>query len=464
MFDQKVHSFIKKHRLFTKGDIVVIGVSGGPDSLALLHFLNNHKHFYQLNIVAAHVDHMFRGQQSYEDYLFVQSICEKWGIPFEGKQIQVSSYQKNEKLSSQVAARNCRYTFFKEVMEKHHATKLALGHHGDDQVETILMRLTRGSTMKGRSGIPFSRTFSKGRIVRPFLSLEKSDIEDYCTEHNLNPRRDPTNEKLDYTRNRFRHQVLPFLKEENKELVKQFQRFSEELLEDEAFLEELTEQYMNKVVKRKNDGLFMISINNYLGLPHPLQRRGIHLILKYLYKDIPSTLSAVHIEQILNLFKGSHPSGILHLPKDLNVIRSYDEGIFRFGVEETGHIETTITPGETISLPNGSLLIFQEVETMDEEVSNTLYEYYVSKDTPFPLIVRSRKNGDRIMLPGLIGHKKLKDLFIDEKIPLMKRDTWPIVTNQNGEILWVPGLKKSGFEAKNSKDATYILRYSIGNI
>lgn len=459
MFEQKVYSFIKKHNLLAKDDTVIVGVSGGPDSLALLHYLYKHQEQYQIRLICAHVDHMFRGEESYQDLLYVQSVCESWGILFEGKRMDVTQYQTAEQLSPQKAARDCRYAFFDEIMKKHQATKLALAHHGDDQVETILMSLTRGSTMKGRSGIPFKRSFSSGEIVRPFLSVEKNEIEAYCLENNLEPKRDPTNEKLDYTRNRFRRKVLPFLKKENQEVAKQFQRFSEELTEDEAYLEVLSEQYLNKVVNKKNEGLYKVTIKKYLQIPQPLQRRGIHLILKYLYKDLPSSLSAVHIEQILHLFKSHHPSGTLCLPKKLYVFRSYDEGIFQFGNEETKSYEYQVNLGEAISLPNGGTLTLEEVRQATELSQESEHQFYLAKDTVFPLVVRTRKNGDRVKPFGLDGHKKIKDLFIDEKIPLSKRNTWPIVTDGLGNILWIPGLKKSCFEAKSSKEALYILRY-----
>ncbi|HWO76035.1 MAG TPA: tRNA lysidine(34) synthetase TilS [Bacillus sp. (in: firmicutes)] len=459
MFDQKVHSFIQKHRLIEKGDILVVGVSGGPDSLALLHFLHKYRQHYQIDLICTHVDHMFRGQQSYEDLLYVKGFCETLEIPFEGKQIDVTRYQEEKKLSSQKAARICRYSFFKEVMERYKATKLVLAHHGDDQIETILMSLTRGSTMMGRSGIPYKRPFANGHIIRPFLSVEKTEIEQYCRSFHLEPRRDPTNDKLDYTRNRFRHLVLPSLKNENPEVSKQFQRFSEELIEDEAYLQVLTDEYLNKVVKRKKAGLFTISVEKYLQLPQPLQRRGIHLILNYLYKEVPSNLSAVHIEQILHLFKGQHPSGTVYLPKGLFFIRSYDNGIFTYENEEEEIYEHLFNPGDSISLPNGATLSFEKIVEDPDSDQNSLSIFRLAEGTKIPLIVRTRRSGDRIKPFGLNGHKKIKDLFIDEKIPLQQRNVWPIVTDQSGNILWVPGLKKSSYEARSSKEAIYILRY-----
>ena len=459
MFEQKVHSFIQKHRLIEQGDTLIVGVSGGPDSLALLHFLHRHRQQYQIDIICAHVDHMFRGHQSFEDLLYVEKICKTLDIPFEGKQIDVTSYQEKEKLSSQKAARICRYSFFKEVMDQYKGSKLVLAHHGDDQIETILMSLTRGSTMKGRSGIPYKRPFARGYIIRPFLSVEKKEIEEYCRTWNLEPRRDPSNDKLDYTRNRFRHLVLPVLKMENPEVSKQFQRFSEELMEDESYLQVLTDEYLNKVVKRKKAGLFTISIEKYLLLPQPLQRRGIHLILNYLYKEVPSNLSAVHIEQILHLFKGQHPSGTVYLPKGLFFIRSYDNGIFTYENGEEEIYEHLFRPGDSISLPNGASLSFEKIVEDPEPEQNSLTIFRLAEGTEIPLIVRTRREGDRIKPFGLNGHKKIKELFIDEKIPLQQRKIWPIVTDQSGNILWVPGLKKSCYEARSSKEAIYILRY-----
>ena len=247
---------------------------------------------------------MFRGEESYNEAMFVKDFCDKYGIPCEIKRIDVPAYIENSKKNPQEASRECRYQFFYEIMERYQYPFLALGHHGDDQIETILMRLTRGSTGKARAGISFKRPFYNGQIIRPFLCLTRDDIEQYCTHHQLDPRRDPSNDKDIYSRNRYRKKLLPFLKMENPNVHEHFQRFSEELQSDEELLLELTLQKMNKVMQ-KNDDKIAVDIKKFTAMPIPLQRRGIQLILKYLYKERLSSASAIHIDQLFLLIRNS---------------------------------------------------------------------------------------------------------------------------------------------------------------
>lgn len=174
--------------------------------------------------------------------------------------INVPEIIKKTKKNAQLASRQARYDFFGEIMEKYGYNYLALGHHGDDQVETILMRMTRGSSSAARAGIPFMRPFATGYIFRPFLSLTKAELEEYCQQQNLVPRIDPSNKKSIYSRNRFRNEILPFLKAENQHVHEHFQRFSEELQNDEILLQELTVQRMNKVMKKKEKNKITIDI------------------------------------------------------------------------------------------------------------------------------------------------------------------------------------------------------------
>lgn len=442
MIEKKVSDFLGKHGLDLMGKSIAIGISGGPDSLALLHYLWRLRDKYKLKLVAIHVDHMFRGEESYQEALFVQDFCKERSIPFEMTQVNVPEYIERTGKSSQLAARELRYDFFTKVMEKYQSGYLALGHHGDDQIETILMRLTRGGSGKARAGIPFSRPFSKGLIIRPFLCLTKDELEEYCQRYRLEPRRDPSNEKEVYSRNRFRKHVLPFLKGENPLVHEHFQRFSEELAKDEEYLSELTRVEMNKVIK-KTEKKVSLDIQSFLAIPMPLQSRGIKLILRYLYKEPPTSLSAIHIESIEQIIRNPHPSGTLDFPNGLKVIRSY--GFCHFEIFPTAFQPFKYelhVPGR-VRLPDGRQIeadyLLDEAER-NQDSTSFLIEL---EETSFPLIIRTRKAGDRMSLKGMVGTRKLKDIFIDEKIPLAERERWPVITDQNDTILWLPGLKKS---------------------
>jgi tRNA(Ile)-lysidine synthase len=456
MLETKVEAFLKRHSFPLENKKVVVGVSGGPDSLALLHYLVLKREKWNLSLVAAHVDHMFRGQESYEDALFVKSYCEQEKVPFEMVRIDVPKVMEETGQSAEVAGREVRYQFYQQIMEKYGFRFLALGHHGDDQTETILMRLTRGSTGMARAGIPFTRPFQNGTIFRPFLCVTKAEIEDYCKRHNLSPRIDPSNRESIYSRNRFRSQVLPFLKSENPLVHEHFQRFSEDLQADEVFLQELTVREMNTVVTNRESGKITIDITRLLEVPLPLQRRGIQLILNYLYKIRPVSLSAVHIDQVFHLIQHGVPSGRLDFPNGLKVTRSYSEITFQFKPDEAEPYFFVLNEPGKVMLPNGGII---HIEVLTQEFANPSPNSAVfpADSVKWPIIIRTRKQGDRMTLKGMNGSRKLKDIFIDQKIPVHKRDTWPVITDKDGGVLWLPGLKKSALEGRDNKAQQYIL-------
>lgn len=456
-FESKVKKFIHKHRLIPPGSRVLAGVSGGPDSLALLYFLHKHRNDMNIEIMVAHVDHMLRGEQSYRELKYVEEICRKWKVPFEGKRIDVGYEARKSSKSIEVAAREQRYKFFKEVMEKHNFPLLALAHHGDDQIETILMRLTRGAEQKALAGIRIQRPLGIGHVIRPLLCVTKDEIEQYIKENNLKPVYDHTNYEDIYTRNRFRLHILPFLKKENPNVHIHFQQFSERLIDDENYLMDLASRAYTKVVRINNKNEQTVNIAEFKKLPSPLQRRCIQLILEKLYEGKKvEDLSSVHIQLIMDLMERSHPSGRIDLPENKHVYRSYGECIFSTGkiIPDTYIYEWN--KGETITLPNGNQLVMKSEDKEIEESNDT---FRLGPETTFPLYVRTRKPGDRIRLKGMNGRKKIKSIFIDSKIPRPERDEWPIVTDRHGNILWVPSLKKSSYEHTGRSDRSIILQY-----
>ncbi len=453
MVINQLKEFIKQNNII-RNSVIVIGVSGGPDSMALAHSFLSIRKEYEFSIIIAHVDHMFRGQESLDDLEYVKNWCLQNNVQYEGKSINVNQYIEETGLSSQLAARECRYRFFDEVMNKYEANYLALGHHGEDQVETILMRLVRGSSQVGYAGIREKRSFSTGEIIRPFLDLRKQALTTYCHEQTIIPRKDPSNDKDVYTRNRFRHHILPFIFEENPTAHKRFQQFSRQQLEDDLYLMELTEDAMNTVIKNKEKQAVTIDVKQFLNVPISLQRRCIQLILDYVYLSIPKGLTQGHLNSILTLLRNEKSTWEQHLPGGLFVTRSYNECLFTF--EQMNVKDYTISinePGE-YELPNG-FSIKVELNNQCFEQKNDTFICSI-KDVSFPLIVRNRKNGDRMSLKGMNGSKKLKDIFIDEKMKQSLRDEWPIITDSQNNILWVPFVKKSAFERNFSTDESLI--------
>lgn len=461
-FETKVVNFIERHQLIGKHDRILVGVSGGPDSLALLHFLNKYKEHMDFAISCAHVDHMFRGSESYSEMKYVETLCLQWNIPFFGKRINVPEEMASRPGSPEAIARELRYEFFNEVMKREKFNILALGHHGDDQIETILMRLTRGTSVGAAAGIRVKRPFSNGFLIRPFLCVTRDEILDYCNKQGLQPVFDSTNEMDIYTRNRFRKTVLPFLKTENPQVHIHFQRFSEQMVEDEGFLQEQAEELIQKAVIIGKERL-ILNRKVFVEAPIPLQRRGIQILLNYLYKrEVSLYLTSTHIDMILDLLKNQHPSKKVHLPKGLIASLSYDQCIFSFQKKEPTSYCYEWNKREVITLPDGAKLIMSENHDGKKDGKDC---FYLPKTISFPLYIRTRKKGDRIQLKGNRRQsQKIKSLFINEKIPLQQRDEWPIVTDQNDQILWVPLLKKSNFEASHQeRKEAILLQYIVKN-
>ncbi|QCJ40503.1 tRNA lysidine(34) synthetase TilS [Bacillus sp. S3] len=455
MLETKVESFLNRHSFKLNNKKMIVGVSGGPDSLALLHYLLKKREKWNLAIVVTHIDHMFRGEESFLDAMFVKSFCEQHDIPFEMEQVNVPEIMKETGKSSQIAAREVRYGFYLKIMKKYGFPYLVLAHHGDDQIETILMRLTRGSSGTARAGIPFTRQFHEGTIIRPFLCVTKDEIQHYCQEHNLTPRIDPSNAKDVYSRNRFRKQILPFLKKENRHVHEHFQRFSEELKSDEDFLQELAASRLKNVVTKREEDNITIDIKSFLEMPLPLQRRGFQLILNYLYKERPASLSAVHIDQVFVLLHHHEPSCKLDFPNGLKVIRSYYQLSFQFQLKEAEPYGFEIYEPGTITLPNGRSISIELLESdMSDDKRHTAL--FNADRIHWPIIIRSRKKGDRMTLKGIKGSKKLKDIFIDQKVPVYERDRWPVITDKEGLIIWLPELKKSSLEGIDTTAKQYI--------
>ncbi|WP_084783091.1 tRNA lysidine(34) synthetase TilS [Bacillus dakarensis] len=466
MLETKVEAFLRRKNFNLRDKGIVVGVSGGPDSLALLHFLWSRQKNWNLKIVACHVDHMFRGAESEQEAQFVKDFCKNRNIPIEWTQIDVPKFIEQTGLSPESAARECRYSFFHKILKKYRFPLLALGHHGDDQIETILMRLTRGGTGKARAGIPFSRTIQEGELFRPFLCLNREEIETYCFHHHLDPRRDPSNEEEIYSRNRFRKRVLPFLKKENPKVHEHFQRFSEDLESDEIFLQELTADKMNMVMKKRTKDKITIDVEAFLLMPISLQRRGIQLILNYLYKVRPASLSALHIDQVFSLLNSPHPSGTLDFPEDLQVVRTYQECHFQFySVSEVSSYFLEINePGEVV-LPGGDRIKMEYTHHDIEDNDRFSFAFSID-ESQLPIKVRTRENGDRLQIKGMKGSKKVKDLFIDQKVPIHKRNSWPIVTDSFGQIIWIPGLRKASVKTaeKTGKLRKILLTYSCKDL
>ena len=439
---EEVYNFIKNKIGLEPNDTIVVGVSGGPDSMALLYILNEFKKKLDLKIVCAHVNHNKR-VESEQEKIDLENYCKANNIIFE--YIKITKWGDDNFHNE---ARSVRYNFFEELVMNYGAKYLMTAHQGDDLIETILMRIVRGSTLKGYSG--FSRIVDKGtyKIVRPLITVTKDEIMEFDKVNGIKYAIDQSNNEDHYTRNRYRHTVLPFLKHEDPKVHKKFLKYSEILLEYSDYVDKEANKVFNKVFINGN-----LDIDKFNELDNIIQTKIIYTILEKIYGDDLLIIGAVHVELIFDLIKSNKSNSIVHLPNNVIVIKSYNELSFSFDDDESSEYEIEID--DRVNLPKGKI-----IEIVDECIDTTNYTIRLnSNEVKLPLYVRNRRDGDRIEVKGLNGTKKVKDIFIDEKIKISDRDSWPVVLDATDKIVWIPGLKKSKLDKKITEEYDIIMKY-----
>ncbi|MDN7243828.1 tRNA lysidine(34) synthetase TilS [Planococcus sp. N028] len=448
-FQQNVHHHIHKHQLFGPGDRVLVGCSGGIDSIVLLHFLTTHQAALGISVTAVHVNHMLRGEESLQDRLFTEQLCAEWNVPCFSRDIPIQDILNTYGGNKQQVCREARYAYFSEVMQEAGATKLATAHHADDQLETILMAGIKGTLRSGSFGMPTSRPFSTGELVRPLLAVTKDDIASYAEEFSLSHREDPSNGQPVYTRNRIRHAVVPLLKQENVNVAAQFVELAETMQEDQQYLMKLAEEKMRQLVKQEEDG-FSLLVEKFKQEDLALQKRLVLLLLNYLYNKKQVAITKQLAEQVRDMMHSSAGTAFLYLPQNYMMIRQYDRVYFRRQpIGEQAVKDSLIITDDWSSEVNGFRYKAMPLREANQQ-KNAVFWYFSALDD-IVLMVRNRKPGDRIHLPGMEGAKKVARLMIDEKVPSSKRGNWPIIATASDEILLVPGIRHSKYVSQTER-------------
>lgn len=419
-------------------DVVVCATSGGVDSMSLLDVLIKSKK--NLKIICAHVNHNLR-KESFEEYEFVKKYCEDNNIVFEGIVLDKIT---NGNLESEF--RSKRYEFFDKVVNKYNAKYLFTAHHGDDLMETILMRIVRGSSLDGYSGFEMVSERENYTILRPLVYLSKDDIYKYAKDNDIEYREDKTNQSDKYTRNRYRKYILPKLKEENKNVHKKFIKYSEELSGAYTFINNYVKDILDKFYySDKLDVEIIKSMDSFI------VKKVIFEILKDSYKDNIYLISDNNINEILKMIKSSKPNLLIDLPLDKQITKYYD--MLEIKTKED-LISYKYEINDEVKLDLG---IIKRVDNTN--LTNNYVCHLNSNDIKLPIYVRNRKDGDTIEVLGLNGKKKIKDIFIDSKIKKDIRDKYPIVVDSDDNVLWIPGIKKSKYNSLKSKKYDIILWY-----
>ena len=424
-------------------DTIVAGISGGPDSMALLYLLVKLKKELNIKVVCAHVNHNIRVLESEQELLFVKNYCEKNDVIFESMKIN----HNGNVLINEAYLRDIRYKWLEQIVLKYNSKYLFIAHHGDDLIETILMRIVRGSTLKGYSGFKRINKINNYYIVRPLIHLTKQDILEYNETNNIEYVIDSSNLKDDYTRNRYRKYILPQLKLENKNVHNKFYKYSNMLLEYNDFVEKYALDKMDKIYI--ND---KINVSEFIKLEHIIGVIIIDKILEKIYKDKLMLISDKHVDMIYNLIISNKINKRLNLPNDIVFIKTYNEAFF---IKDNIN-DYQILIDKNIELPNGKKLEIVDSSQVDD---NNVCRIDTN-EIKLPLYVRNRNNGDKMEVLGLNGHKKINDIFTDCKINLNDRNLWPIVVDSENTIIFLPGLKKSKFCKTKDEKYDIILKYN----
>lgn len=451
---KKTVNTIKKYSMLSKRDRVLIGLSGGPDSVCLTAILGELKDNFNLFLQAVYVNHGLRPEESKKEEDFCREFCERRGIPFYSESVDVKGYAKKRKSGIQEAARELRYQVFKKVSMDIKATKLALAHNADDQAETVLMRLLRGGGRRGLAGIPPVR----GNIIRPLIEIERREIEEFLSRNDSPVPfiTDSSNLKTDYLRNWLRLKIMPELEKQNPALISCIGRSAEILRDEDSYLEIIVTKTMMRLISRKSEysiELFLIPLEN---LERPILRRLLRRAINEI--GIARGIDFIHIEDVIQLIKESRSGDMLNLPKGIKAIKRYSTLLLTR--ETTSGLTTRIleVPGE-VSLEETDIVIKAEISEEIEDAfdgKNTAVFDYDSLN--LPLQIRMRREGDYFFPSGFGKRKKLQDFFVDEKIPKDQRDTLPIVVSKE-DIIWVAGYRMDErFKAKEGTKRVLIMR------
>lgn len=420
-----VDAYIQSKQLMEDGDHLIIGVSGGADSMALIDVLRQlaKKRSYQLVVV--HINHGLRGETARNDEVLVSNYCKTHGLIFEVFHEDVKSFALKKGLSIEEAGRDIRYTRFNELADLAENSKIVVAHHENDQAETVLHNLMRGAALKGLGGIRPIRE----RICRPFLCVTKSDILAYCEKYQVTYHEDETNQGLDYTRNCIRHQLIPMIESQfNPQIIKQLSAMAEILQEEENYMVQETRSLLHRSIRDEKPNGVTLNLEPLL-VAHPVLVSRLFRFVIDEQKGSLQNISKVHVKAMVELLT-KETGKFIALPGGIIVEKSYDTiRIMKAKpLIEKAKWQYTTRIFSTKEKPENPKNEYTKWFDYDRIIGN--------------LTVRPRRNGDFIRINAQMGRKKIKDIFIDEKIPKELRDNIPLLADEQ-EIIWIIGYRMS---------------------
>jgi tRNA(Ile)-lysidine synthase len=451
MLPRKVRGTIEKYGMLRKGDTVVVAVSGGPDSVALLHVLDSLKTIYRLNLHVAHLEHGIRGEESRRDMKFVEELCRNLSLPFTARSEDVPALASSRGLSLEAVARKVRYAFLEEVSEEAKASRIATGHNANDQAETLLLNLLRGAGMAGLSGI---RPAMNGRIIRPLIEATRAEIETYIDEKHLDFRLDSSNLDEHLERNKVRKVLIPLIEKEfNPGIVDALSRSASIFSIISMYLSDRVEEAL-KNCSHSEDGRTTIDLEAFDQLPPAVKIFALYKVMRSLEQD-DQVVSFDILNAVLNLAARSKSGSRVDVGSGIVAMKQFNKLVIGRDLALVNRYDVRLeVPGTTVVEAAGCTF---ETEILSERPGTG--EIYRSGDTAYfdfagidlPLTARSWREGDKFVPFGLSGGKKVHDVFVDEKVATSGRAMIPIICDGEG-IIWVAGVRRA--ERARIKDDT----------
>lgn len=418
---------IKDKKLFTNTEPIIVALSGGIDSMVLFNII----YTLNTNIIIAHVNHNKR-KESQEEYNYIEKMAKDFNIPFEGYSLEETKDNFHHESRLQ------RYEFFRAIAQKYNSTKIAVAHHLDDQVETVLMRIVRGTSFSGYSGIKEIRYDRNVSIIRPLMNTRKLDIIKFQQDNNITYFEDSSNSDDIYTRNRFRNNIIPLLKQENPNLDNKIIQLAEYIDSADEVLSRLTKEFLKEYSLYNN-----VSLLDFNQLDKAIKIKVIQNMVNNATNDTVE-VSYEQYKAIIDICLFDQPNQLYSLSKGYNFVKEY-EVIYIAKEEPLTPISIDITKEGEYFVDDNKSYIFTS-NKITHNYSN-YFEVCYNK-LVFPLTIRQRRNGDKMSLK--IGSKKVKDIFIDQKVPKSLRDRLLVIANED-TVLWIPGIKKSYQDKENTK-------------
>lgn len=439
MILDRVEKTIEKYRMLSQADRVVVGVSGGMDSVALLSVLDKLRPAYGISLVVAHLNHRLRGQESRRDEIFVKNLARQLDLPCEIQSVAIRRFKKKG-MTLQEAAREVRFAFFRNAVEKHGAHKVALGQTADDQAETMVMRFIRGAGLAGLKGIPPVRD---DLVIHPLIEVRREEIEAYLTEEGLSHVEDSSNRKDVYLRNRVRNHLIPMLEGYNPNLKTSLGRMGQVLAQEEQYMKTTADEAWDRIA-RWNGDVVCLDLTQFRDLHPALQFRLLRQTVGSIGGINAKRLGVIHILSLSDLAGGQRSHAVIHLPDRITARRIYDR--LEIGKGErpsTAAFDYPVTfPGITAIGELGKMLVIAFVDHWKVGEGSSHHVFLDPRRLQAPLRVRNWRHGDKFRPLGMTGSKKIKDCFIDWKVPVEQRARVPLIVSGEA-IVWVVGYRIS---------------------